>query len=293
MVKIIDMPIQYEVYWTDSKVVLGYLNNNTKKFKLFVSNRVTFIKDRATSTKWRYVSSEDNPSDVSTRVLRANDTERIKTWLHGPEFLWKSLNFDDQTKEFVVNDNDPEIVKSSDTLTCAATAAKTSYFLSVIDNISCWLKIVRITSFVLRFVNNCGKQRKHTMKLRSQPSILQPLEVDELENSKRKIFLVLQLSKFSNTMFRLQRNEKIERNDNLIKLNPFVHTDGLMHVGGRLQHSSMDFEIKHPIIIPKDCYVTKTLIRFHHNNTFHSRRGITINEIRNNGLWIININSMV
>lgn len=64
------------------------------------------------------------------------------------------------------------------------------------------------------------------MKLRSQQqSTLQPLEVDELENAKRKIFKALPLSKFNNTFHRLQRKEKIERNDNLIKLNPFVHTD--------------------------------------------------------------------
>ena len=117
LLKELDIPIQHEVYWTDSKVVLGYLNNNTKKFKLFVSNRVTFIKDRTTSVKWRYVSSEDNPADIPTRVLRTEDTERIKMWFHGPQFLWKPLNFDD-----------PEIIKSSDSLICAATATQTNYF---------------------------------------------------------------------------------------------------------------------------------------------------------------------
>ena len=226
LLKELDIPIQHEVYWTDSKVVLGYLNNNTKKFKLFVSNRVTFIKDRTTSVKWRYVSSEDNPADIPTRVLRTDDTERIKMWFHGPQFLWKPLNFDDSAKEFVVNNNDPEIIKSSDSLICAATATQTNYFLSVIEKISSWQKIIRVAAFVLRFINNCRYKGKHPMKLRrQQQTTLQPLEVDELENAKCKIFKALQLTKFNNTFHRLQRKEKIERNDNLIKLNPFVHTD--------------------------------------------------------------------
>ena len=31
--------------WTDSKVVLGYINNNTKKFKIFVANRIQQIHE--------------------------------------------------------------------------------------------------------------------------------------------------------------------------------------------------------------------------------------------------------
>jgi hypothetical protein len=33
-----------EFYWTDSKVVLGYLNNDAKRFHTFVANRITRLK---------------------------------------------------------------------------------------------------------------------------------------------------------------------------------------------------------------------------------------------------------
>ena len=33
-----DIEWKNETFWTDSKVVLGYMNNNTKKFKIFVAN---------------------------------------------------------------------------------------------------------------------------------------------------------------------------------------------------------------------------------------------------------------
>ncbi|XP_066928973.1 uncharacterized protein [Clytia hemisphaerica] len=291
----LEIPIQREVYWTDSKVVLGYLNNDTKKFKMFVSNRVTFIKDRTTSTSWRYVNSEDNPADVGSRVLRQDDTERINMWLKGPQFLWQPLSDDVTTTKFVVNDDDPEIVKSSDTLTCAATAAvETNVLLSVIGRMSSWIKIIRVTAFVLRYINNfCKKSKTHSMVLRGQQPTMQPLTVEELKFAQVTIFQEVQRSYFANTVQRLKNDEKIKLNDNLVKLNPFIHKDGLLRVGGRLQRSNMDFEIKHPIILPKDSVITKPLVRFHHNNTFHSGRGMTINEIRTNGLWIININSMV
>ena len=34
----LDIEWKNETFWTDSKVVLGYINNNTKKFKIFVAN---------------------------------------------------------------------------------------------------------------------------------------------------------------------------------------------------------------------------------------------------------------
>ena len=32
-------------FWTDSKVVLGYIRNNTRRFKTFVANRIHQIKE--------------------------------------------------------------------------------------------------------------------------------------------------------------------------------------------------------------------------------------------------------
>ena len=34
----LDIEWKNETFWTDSKVILGYINNNTKKFKIFVAN---------------------------------------------------------------------------------------------------------------------------------------------------------------------------------------------------------------------------------------------------------------
>ena len=41
----LDIEWKNETFWTDSKVVLGYINNNTKKFKIFVANRIQEIHE--------------------------------------------------------------------------------------------------------------------------------------------------------------------------------------------------------------------------------------------------------
>ena len=35
-----------ETYWTDSKTVLGYINNDARRFHVFVGNRVQEIRDK-------------------------------------------------------------------------------------------------------------------------------------------------------------------------------------------------------------------------------------------------------
>ena len=47
----LDIEWKNETFWTDSKVVLGYKNNNNKKFKIFFANRIQQIHEGS------YVSS--------------------------------------------------------------------------------------------------------------------------------------------------------------------------------------------------------------------------------------------
>ena len=64
-------------------------------------------------------------------------------------------------------------------------------------------------------------------------------------------------------------------------------------MGGRLIKSNMSHELKHPVLVPKYCNISEFIIRYYHEKTAHSGRGMTINEIGNAGYWIINCNSAV
>ena len=49
-----------EAFWTDSQAVLGYIANESRKFKIFVVNRGEMIKEDSDPTQWFYVSSKKN-----------------------------------------------------------------------------------------------------------------------------------------------------------------------------------------------------------------------------------------
>ena len=64
-------------------------------------------------------------------------------------------------------------------------------------------------------------------------------------------------------------------------------------MGGRLRKSSLSLEHKHPILLPKECFITKIIIQWCHRQVQHAGRTFTMNEIRDAGYWIINMNSAV
>ena len=61
--KELDINCANEVFWIDTKVVLGYITNTVKRFKTFVANRVKQIKERTDVQQWRYVPTKKNPFD--------------------------------------------------------------------------------------------------------------------------------------------------------------------------------------------------------------------------------------
>ena len=64
--------------WTDSKVVLGYINNDAKQFHTFVANRVQVIRSNTDTKEWRYIDTKSNPADHASRGLNAEELMKSK-----------------------------------------------------------------------------------------------------------------------------------------------------------------------------------------------------------------------
>ena len=79
----------------------------------------------------------------------------------------------------------------------------------------------------------------------------------------------------------------------LYRLDPFVDKDGLMRVGGRIKRADLPVATKHPVILPRKSPITDLLIKFCHAKVNHMGRGITLNELRHRGYWIVGGSSAV
>ena len=86
------------------------------------------------------------------------------------------------------------------------------------------------------------------------------------------------------------RNATMKKSSSLYRLDPFSDENGLLRVGGR---ANLPDELKHPYILPRNGHLAKLIICHHHRRIGHQGRGMTHNEIRSPGIWIIGGRSAV
>ena len=77
-----------EYFWTDCQIVLSYINNNSKRFKILWQREVSLSKKTQTSV-WMNIESKSNLADDTSCGLSPYNQEKVKHWIKGPEFLWK------------------------------------------------------------------------------------------------------------------------------------------------------------------------------------------------------------
>lgn len=109
-----------DYYWSDSKVVLSYVNNDAKRFHTFVANQIQRIRSSTNPAQWRHVSSENNPADHASRGLTAVQLKE-SDWLKGPEFLWQQNLPGKEDMVGEVEATDPELRKAH---VCAVKRSK-------------------------------------------------------------------------------------------------------------------------------------------------------------------------
>ena len=139
------------VFWTDSRVVLGYISNESKRFHVFVANRVQQIRESTGSHQWKYVDTKSNPADIASRG--ATPKELMKSnWFSGPDFLWQSevtvKGCNPQT--YPVKSDDPE-VKAVQCLMSNTKSECQKSLLERLERFSSWTKAKKAIAIVLRF----------------------------------------------------------------------------------------------------------------------------------------------
>ena len=74
-------------------MVLNYISNESKRFKVFVTNPVQMIRNNTNLSQWNYVRSADNPADSASRGLNSAKEAKIKWWFEGPVFFEATKRF--------------------------------------------------------------------------------------------------------------------------------------------------------------------------------------------------------
>ena len=104
-------------FWRDSKIVLGYIRNDTRRFKTFVVNRIYQIKENADAEHWSYIQTKENPTDDVPKGWNAEWEISNSQWFRGPSFLQQEKKHKPNQYELVeLAADDPELKKETNHL---------------------------------------------------------------------------------------------------------------------------------------------------------------------------------
>ncbi|KAF8795015.1 hypothetical protein HNY73_002917 [Argiope bruennichi] len=81
------------IFWTDSQIVLYWIRGNAKRWKQFVANSVAEMHEKPNPNDWFYCPSADNPADLLTRGVSAENLISSQKWWYGPNWLLQNCNY--------------------------------------------------------------------------------------------------------------------------------------------------------------------------------------------------------
>lgn len=268
--------------YTDSTIVLAWLSSYPRKWKSFVANRTSEILDFVPSSHWFHVKSGENPADVASRGIMPSLLLGHSLWWSGPSWLLL-----DQTNWPIYSSTR----KPFDTnLECRPSRMpeQTCFVIDVsqpleilFEKFSSLTKILRILCYCLRFGNSSKHKPVH-----------QFITSAEMQASLNLCIIWCQSRLFHEELLCLRKHKSVPAKSSMANLYPFIDKNGIIRVGGRLRHSQCSFDMKHPIILPKNHALTHYVISSTHLKHLHA--DITLlSSILRQKFWIIGARNLI
>lgn len=258
--------------WTDSTVVLSWLSATPTRWKTFVANRVSEIQDLTEFCYWNHVKTDDNPADILSRGASPLRLQNYSLWWNGPSWLQNDgTNW--SLSSFIPAENfDIDARKQVVSLSIAQPEEELSLLFSSLP------RMLRILAHCIRFIHNirCPKSKNTS-----------PLTVSELNSTLRRCIREVQNVHFGVEKCNLQNDHSVFKKSKIYSLDPFIDKDGCLRVGGRLENSSLNFDGKHPYIIPAKTHLTRLIIVSEHERLLHAGIQLLHSSLRQR-YWIIN-----
>ncbi|XP_062141968.1 uncharacterized protein LOC133850025 [Drosophila sulfurigaster albostrigata] len=243
-------------FWTDSTIVIAWLNKPPCRWTTFVANRVAKIVQASDAKNWSHVRSEHKPADLASRGVLPQELMRNPLWWHEPE--WLHLPSDQwPTSPSPI----PETLLEQRIKCNVVKLPPTPDFLNKFSEFG---KALRTSAYVLRFIDR-------SRKLAVPSSTV--VQADEL--------------------IPLQSKQQVPSSSSIRNLNPFLDGKGILRACGRLRAShSLRYDENHPIVLSYSSSFARLLVRFTHRISLHGGNQVGTRLIRSR-FWIPKLKVLV
>ncbi|XP_053402321.1 uncharacterized protein LOC128557840 [Mercenaria mercenaria] len=266
--------------WSDSQIVLYWLQTS-KTLQRFVRNRVTEIHELTENRKWRYCPTKDNPADLLTRGISTSHFKISNLWFQGPKWLTTPDSWP------VWQERDTYVTMA--TITDPVPTSKSEYTALPVNNssfvdmsrFSSLAKLLKVTAYVLRFIDNCRGGRSTGSQ--------ETLTTEELHRAEMVCIRSCQMSKYQAEVKDIQTKRYKLPLSRQLKL--FLN-NGILKCRGRIHNAPLDEMTKYPYLLPAKHPFTNLVISDAHSRLLHTDVSSTITFLRQK-YWIPSIRQNV
>ncbi|XP_011858887.1 PREDICTED: uncharacterized protein LOC105556404 [Vollenhovia emeryi] len=273
-----DLPNSRVFLWSDSTIALNWIASPSRRWSVFVSNRVGEVQRLTSPESWRHVPSPDNPADILSRGIDPGMLPRATLWWQGPEFLQRSESHWPTGELPRLEDELPE----RRAIPATTAILQPSIVDDLMSKYSSLDKVCRILAFCFRI---CKKSRLTGSDIPS--TFISP---NEMSHALRIACKTIQKHAFVEEYRSLSKGAPISTSSKILTMSPFLDEDGLIRVGGRLKNSEQNAEACHPILLSAKHELTKRIIQREYIRNKHAGTQATMAFVRQQ-FWPLSLRS--
>lgn len=274
-------------YYSDSTVTIFWLRRNVAHRRPFVANRVECTNKLTGNAEWAHVKGNENPADLASRGTTTKVMMESSLWQNGPNWLSQpeAKGWPKPTDLWDLTVKEWEQFKAESKPFVGTLVLHTQRTLStelpgfpnrmvLILGHATFESILRITAFVFRFARNARPMKRVLGSSLIDPHLrrnkIPPITREERYEALVYWIRKTQLMAYRDKISKLKKGISIARDSDIKSLSPFLCKEtGCLRVGGRIGSSLLEYDAKHPFIVPRKSPLAELLIRAAHFRTMH------------------------
>lgn len=293
-------------YWSDSQVVLHWINKHPGELKIYAANRVNEIQEGSKPSQWNYIPTKQNPADLATRNY-SYFLENQKLWFNGPTFLsnqkqnWPiwSATFE-RNKEVLAEEKDISattaiVTSSTDTPALNDLFPNNSESMFKEADLTCreaFVHVLTVNPPLTRTVRRNGQQsittimetysdvekiisvvgwvKRAAKRLRNKSSDHEgTLSVEERREALTTVVRWEQSGHMRNVLQSIVNNNVNMRDRAYRELTLFMDDDGIIRLNGRIRNEQLPYDYRNPMVLPFNGILTRRVMEKAHRTTLH------------------------
>lgn len=202
------------------------------RFQVEAFRRKSSVRDQELTdvSIWDYVDTESNPADLATRGMSPDNLQECSLWQNSPDWLRKDASAWPTNRpvapEAQVNE---ELRARAQVCTAGAATSEWEFF----QRYSTLRRTIRIASLIKLFIDKCRRRMPDRV---AQQNLELHLDVERLRLGFNILIQSSRRQNFPSEYQNLLEKKRIPARSPMLKLRPYLDSDGCIRVGGRLQH---------------------------------------------------------